>query len=78
VRRYRNGDGELGLRTGRAADAFSGFCLAWIDAGREIAFGSAQLLLDTADDLAAASCSSERVGAVRRRRRSVDEAAIDD
>ncbi|HEX2762561.1 MAG TPA: hypothetical protein VHM92_01780 [Allosphingosinicella sp.] len=78
MRRYRNGEGELGLRTGRAADAFSGFCLAWIDAGREIAFGSTQLLLDTADDIAAASCGSERVGAVRRRRRGRDEAPIDD
>lgn len=78
MRRYRNDEGGLGLRSGRAADAFSGFCLDWIDAGREIAFGSAQLLLDTADDLAAASCSSERIGAVRRRRRSRDEDSIDD
>jgi hypothetical protein len=49
-----------GLRTERASNAVSRFCLAWIDAGRDLGFGAAHLALRTAEDLSETACPSPR------------------
>jgi len=49
-----------GLRTERASNAVSRFCLAWIDAGRDLGFGAAHLALRTAEDLSEAACPAPR------------------
>jgi len=53
-------DDRWGLRTERASTAVSRFCLAWIDAGRDLGFGAAHLALRTAEDLSEAACPSPR------------------
>ena len=68
-------DARLDLRGRRAGDAFGDFCFAWLDTGRELAFGSAELLLRTADDFTAASCSPERLRDARGRRLRREHAA---
>lgn len=53
-------DDRWGLRTERASTAVSRFCLAWIDAGRDLSFGAAHLALRTAEDLSEAACPAPR------------------
>jgi hypothetical protein len=68
-RRYRDRivDDDWGLRTDRAQRAFGLFCLSWIDASRQLGFGSAYLALNTAEDLSRGLCAGpERDVEVRR------------
>jgi hypothetical protein len=53
-------DDRWGLRSERASTAVSRFCLAWIDAGRDLGFGAAHLALHTAEDLSESVCPSPR------------------
>ncbi|PVX28396.1 hypothetical protein DD559_02775 [Sphingomonas pokkalii] len=69
MRRDDEDDAPLNLRSERATNAFSDFCFAWLDAGRQITFGSARVMLRTADDLTAANCSAPRSRTSRSRRR---------
>lgn len=48
---------QWGLRTDRAQRAFGRFCLSWIGAGRQLGFGSAYLVLRTAEDLSENGCA---------------------
>ena len=68
LKRTASEETRLDLRGERAQDAFSLFCLSWLDVGREIVFASADTMLRTADDVTATTCSSRRLRGGRRRR----------
>jgi hypothetical protein len=68
--RERVREDRWGLRTERASSAMSRFCLAWVDAARDLGFGGAHLALRTAEDLSEAACPSPRELAARPEPRS--------
>jgi hypothetical protein len=72
-----------GLRTDRAQRAFGRFCLSWIGASRQFGFGSAHLVLRTAEDLSEGLCpavqpATEVVEERRSRDNSVSAGQDDD
>ena len=57
--RDRSVEDQWGLRTDRAQRAFGRFCLSWIGASRQLGFGSAHLMLRTAEDLSDGACPAQ-------------------